>query len=748
MYRAHQSAVGRDVAVKVILPEFANHPNFIRRFEAEARLVAQLEHFHIVPLFDYWREPDGAYLVMRWLRGGSLAERLAGDAVPPKVASRMVTQVAAALTVAHSQGVVHRDLKPGNILLDEEDNAFLTDFGIAKVMSSLNTLENGGRINESEGDLTQTGAIVGSPGYMAPEQADRQPVTPKTDIYSFGVILYELLTGENPFPGVDGISLIYRHLTEPLPSLDIARADLPSGLNDVIQAATAKDPDKRFPDAQSLAAAFHRAVHAEVEPVHTQADLLQATNPYKGLRAFQENDAEDFFGREALSDKLAAHFRTRSRFLAVVGPSGSGKSSVVRAGLIPALRRGVIPGSDRWFITDMIPGMNPMRELASALGRVAIDPPADLLTELQTDVRRLAKVNQQILSNDQDELLLVIDQFEEIFTLVEKEADRAHFLESLLQAVTVPDSNMRIILTLRADFYDRPLLYPKFGDLVRTNMETVMPLSPEELEQAIAGPAVRVGARLEAGLAGAIVADVSEQPGVLPLLQYALTELFERRVDDLLTMSAYRDSGGVTGALARRADEIYANLDTDVRAVTRQLFLRLVTLGEGTEDTRRRVLRNELLSVEGDTHLMSDVIDRYGQFRLLSFDRDPITRSPTVEVAHEALIREWQRLRDWLHESREEVRLQRRITATATEWYNANMDASFLALGARLQQFEGWAATTDLTMTQTESDYLRASLVARETRQAEEQKRLEREMAARAEAEAERDRARVSAALA
>jgi serine/threonine protein kinase len=243
-----------------------------------------------------------------------------------------VDQVASALQVAHQQGVVHRDLKPANILLDEAGNAYLSDFGIAKELTS-------------EAQLTQTGAIVGTPAYITPEHVKSQAVTPQTDIYALGVVLYELLTGMHPFAELSTGELVVKHLSEPLPLARKTHPELPTDVDQVIQKATAKDPEARYPDALELAAEFRRALQLEVTwPAVPEGKIY---NPYKGLRAFQEADAEDFFGREALTGQLLARFSPspprgegENRFLAVVGPSGSGKSSVVKAGLLPALRNG------------------------------------------------------------------------------------------------------------------------------------------------------------------------------------------------------------------------------------------------------------------------------------------------------------------------------------------------------------------------------------------------------------------------
>ncbi len=730
VYRAYQPAVKREVAIKIILPKYANHPDFIRRFESEAQLVARLEHIHIVPLYDYWREPDSAYLVMRWLRGGSLRGALQRGAWEIQDITRLFDQIASALTVAHRQGVIHRDIKPDNILLDQDNNAYLADFGIAKDLS------------EPEG-ASEEGMITGSPAYLSPEQILGQQLSPQCDLYSLGIVAYEMLTGEKPFSTQTTLSdLLQKHLKEPLPPLLTRRPDLPLSAEVVLQRATAKDPNQRFPNALAMAAALREALCVVNPPdlkqrtspaPATDGELtlreatsdftaiagLEPPNPYKGLRAFEVADADDFFGRAALVDRLVERLQSDSpRFLAVIGPSGCGKSSLVKAGLVPALRGNALVGSSRWFYADMTPGPRPLEALADALLRVATRAPADLLAELRADTDGLSRVVDQLLPGADGEFFLVIDQFEEVFTQVEDETERAHFLDCLQAAALDRRGRLRVVITLRADFYDRPLLYPDFGDLVRKHTEVVLPLSPEELEQAIVGPANRVGLALQPGLVTAILNDVGEQPGTLPLLQYALTELFEHRDALTMTLSAYRKSGGVLGALARRADELYNTFDAPGQAVVEQLMLRLVTPGEGTEDTRRRVFTTELSSIAPDGQVLERALNTFGKYRLLTFDRDPITRSPTVEVAHEALIRTWDRLRAWLNTSRDDLLMHRRLIAATADWLEAGRDTSFLLTGSRLEQFESWSGESRLALNQEEKDYLADSVKVRAERRA------------------------------
>jgi WD40 repeat protein/class 3 adenylate cyclase len=433
-----------------------------------------------------------------------------------------------------------------------------------------------------------------------------------------------------------------------------------------------------------------------------------ARNPYKGLRAFEEADAADFFGRESLTEHLVDRVRT-TRFLAVVGPSGSGKSSVVRAGLVPALRGGALDGSERWQIVQLFPGAYPLEELEAALLKVAADPPASLIEQLEDGERGLVRALKRIMADDGTELVLVLDQLEEVFTLVDDEERRVHFLAILERAVGDPHSRLRVVTTLRADFYDRPLLYSGFAELLRDYVEALVPLTPEEFERAIARPAERAGVTFEPGLLAEMVADVANEPGALPLLQYALTELYERREGNVMTRDAYHAIGGVSGALAGRAEEIYDALPEAAQEAARQLCLRLVTLGEGAEDTRRRVDRTELASLEVDQGALAQALDVFGSSRLLSFDRDPRTGTATVYVAHEALLREWGRLRRWIDSARDELRLHRRLASGAREWGGADRDRSFLLRGSQLAQYDALANESRIALTDLEREFVSAS---------------------------------------
>ena len=730
VYQAHQSLLKRDVAVKVILPKYANEPDFIRRFEYEAELIARLEHPFIVPLYDFWRDPNGAFLVMRMVSGGSLRSVMENRVLSEDEVARILDQIATALHVAHRNGVVHRDIKPDNILLDADFNAYLSDFGIA--------LEADMEANPDEDGIT------GSLHYIPPEQIQGASPTPQTDIYALGWVLYEMLAGVHPLEGKTTSMVIMHHLHEPTPDIGEHNQDY-ANYDFVIQRATAKDPAERYESTLEMAKAF-RDIYSASEASFAGSDMatgewdwniddednmvsfatekIELPNPYKGLQAFQEADSDKFYGREALVERLLDRLTEATdlqHFLAVIGPSGSGKSSVVKAGLIPVLRDGRLPGSEEWFIVETFPGTDPFTQLETSLLSIAVNDVPNLAEALRQPEGLHAMV--EALLPENSKFLLFIDQFEELFTQIEDDDLRNLYMDNLVHAFSHPDSRIRVIITLRADYYDKPLQYRNFGDVLRQRTEIVLPLSHDELAEAIQRPAESVMAVFEPGLVETIVNDVGDHPGTLPLLQYALTELFEKRMGYSLNLDTYRDIGGVTGALAGRADELYSAFDVEGQEAIRQLFLRLVNVGEGTDNTRRRVRRSEL----PDTPMMEEVINTYGKSRLLTFDRDPYTREGTIEVAHEAIIRRWERLVTWIDDNREILQIQGRLSSATQEWHTFDRDPAYLATGVRLVQFES-LQDTDAVLNQLEIEFLRQSIDQRDEKRRIEEARKEHEL--------------------
>ncbi len=670
VHRAYKPTSGREVAIKIIGPEHADKSDFVQRFESGAERIAALQHDHIVPLYDYWREPGSAYLVTRWLRGGDLETALQRRRWSLPEAIALLDRIGSALIYAHRLGVLHRDVRPANVLLDDDGTPFLGGFGAARLV------EASGLSGGARGPL--------SPAHAAPEQLTGGRVGPWTDIYQFALVAFEILTSTHPFTAETPERTVERRLDEPFPSASALVAELPAKVDAVLEAAAAPDPNDRYINIEAFLGELHSALG-----VTATSPAPVRRNPYKGLAAFQGTDAADFYGRDMLIDRLVARFAEMSegsRFLVLVGPSGSGKSSVARAGVIPALRAGAVPGSDRWLFAEMQPGANPYHELETALRAVTVGTPEDLAARLSNDELGIHEAIRRSLPGEGWELFLMIDQFEELFSMT-SEPDRSRFVTALVASVTHPRSQLRVMATLRADYFDRPLLHNELGELMRTRTETVLPLTSSSLEEAITSPSDHAGVSLEPGLVGEILGDANGQPGSLPLVQYALTELFERG-GDTMTVEDYQAIGGMSGALGQRADAVLDTLSDPARAVAPKVFLELVELGEGTDDSRRRVHRSALASL-GASGAAVEVIDRFGEARLLSFDRDPTTRSATVEVAHEALLSEWPTLRRWIDDGREQVRTARRIEELADEWEAAGRDKSLLLRGSRLDQADG-----------------------------------------------------------
>lgn len=712
VWRGVQPSVGREVAIKQIRSELVSRPEFIRRFEAEARLIARIEHPHIVPLIDFWRDPDSAYLVMRLLRGDTLERRLDDGPLTIDDTLALARQIGGALSAAHAHDIIHRDVKTGNIMFDESGNAFLGDFGIA--------------LEASQSTGPAAAFSTGSPAYSAPEQIRQEPLNASSDVFSLGVVLFECVTGTLPFADSGSVAaLVERQLHSDFPPVAELRPDVPPHISDAISKATQKTPAERFDSVSAFLAALGTSAAdlliAEDSAIDVASTLI---NPYLGLSAFDEGDRENFFGRESLINSLLVRFSgtgIASRCIGVVGPSGSGKSSVVRAGLSPALREGVVGGSEQWFTTSMVPGSNPFESLEAALLRVAVNPPSSLLSQLQDGQRGVLRCLRRCLVDDRDKIYLVIDQFEEIFTSSDEQV-ASDFLSALAVAVEDPQTPLRLVFTLRADYYDRPLAHPAFARIVDATTVNVTPLSADELERAMVGPAQRHGVGFEPGLVALIVADCIGQPAPLPLLQYAISELFDRRDGATLTIAAYEDMGRLSGALAGRAEAIHNDATEDQRSAVRRTFGRLISPAEETADLRRRVRLGDF----GDDPNTAWVLEKFGEARLVTFDRDPSSREPTVEVAHEALLREWPRLAAWLDADRDVLRSTNAVAAAADAWDDSGRPDTDLYRGGRLENAIGLTVGAPERLRPIDAEFVSASQRSAEEERASEQRRVRR----------------------
>lgn len=758
VYKGYHTSLNRNVAIKVLHPHLATASDFVERFEREASIVARLRHTNIVQVYDFDVLNGLYYMVMEFVDGPNLSTEIKQRQSKARPLTLLeigyITHaLAAALDYAHVRGVVHRDIKPANIMFNAEGQIVLTDFGIVHIMG--------------DAVVQPTGVVLGTPAYMSPEQASGETVGVASDIYAVGVVLYELVTGQLPFKGSNALEVITQHMHTPVPPPRQLRKDIPIELEQAILKAMHKDPLYRQQKAGQLARDIRQAVGMSAEQalayvnitavptpapnaIPSEASLLEVdanvtmigssvtghteaiygAGPYRGLFAFREEDAKFFFGREEFTEQLLELVKEQP-LVAVVGSSGSGKSSVVFAGLVATLRQ-----EGNWTIEDFRPGQDPFQTIAGALvpllyaNLTAQQKPQAVIQLAQTlknGERRLYEVIQQIVTAQPEgtRLLLIADQFEEMFTLCDDVALRHRFLDQLVEAVDIQkfrdEQRFSLVLTLRADFLGQALGYRPFATALRDADVKLGPMSRQDLVRAIANPAKRLGVTFESGLVMRIVSDVGDEPGNLPLLEFALSALWAQRENDQMTHGTYVDIGGVAGALARHANEVYANLSPAEQRLARRAFAQMVQPGEGTEDTRRVANRNELTAEEWQ------LVQKLANERLVVTGVNE-SGLETVEVVHEALIRSWELLREWMAADRSYRAWQERLRSSMSQWQSSGRDEGALLRGTPLQQALEWASSETLILSTQEQDFIKMSRTAVERAEKEKEAQRQREL--------------------
>lgn len=399
--------------------------------------------------------------------------------------------------------------------------------------------------------------------------------------------------------------------------------------------------------------------------------------PFKGLAAFESSDAEFFCGRDRIVSELVARL-AEWPLVGILGPSGIGKSSLLRAGVLPALRAGALPGSARWPQILLRPGMNPCEELGRALGADI----GDVLAGLERGSR----------------MVVAVDQLEEVFTVCESERLRSEFLERLVRAASDHERRVLVLCTLRADFYGRLSAYPEFAEQLSRSHVLVGPLERAELKEAIERPATRAGLEVQAPLVEALVEEVADEPGALPLLSTTLLELWQARSGRVLRLEDHRAMGGVHGGVARIAEAAYMRLSESERRIARMLLLRLAEVGDGAPE-RRLMPLEEIQRIDGAGPVLQALTDA----RLVTVG------SGAVELSHEALLREWPRYRGWLDEDRVGRRLHAHLRVAAGEWGARGRDPADLYRGARLAAALEFAAQHAEEMDRLERQFVAAS---------------------------------------
>jgi len=465
--------------------------------------------------------------------------------------------------------------------------------------------------------------------------------------------------------------------------------------------------------------------------------------PYRSLDTFGEKNTPFFFGRKAYTDDLVENVQNKP-LVAVIGPSGCGKSSVVFAGLIPALK------SERiWHTACFRPGSDPFKEIAGALipllePKMPRNKQLTCINELSDDLKQ-RKVSFQDIIGDvtrrypQDRLLLVIDQFEELFTLCHSEEDRQHFLDEFLAVVKIASdqrkTNIRLVITLRADFLGRALSCQPFANALRECRASLPlgPMSQQELQETIEKPALKLEVTIDDGLIERILEAVMKSPGKLPLLEFALTQMWGRQEKGRLTHKAYDEIGGVEGALTGYAEQVYGSLSQEEQKRVQSLFIQLVRPGEtseGMDDTRRLATRSEL----GEKNW--EVARHLANARLLVAAQnpstrdetlvtakspstrdetpvtaqDPSTKGETVEIVHEALISGWSRLHEWIEANRAFRVWQERLRVETGQWEKSGHDKGALLRGAPLREAEDWLLRRCDDLSEKERTFIQAGM--------------------------------------
>lgn len=415
--------------------------------------------------------------------------------------------------------------------------------------------------------------------------------------------------------------------------------------------------------------------------------------PFKGLASYEAVDAPYFFGREPVVASLVARL-VGAGMVGLVGPSGSGKSSVLRAGLLPALAAGVLPGSDRWTVGLLRPGTTPTAELraavAAALRRARLQPPdegpvGDALDRLPEGIR----------------LVVGADQFEELFTVCDDEGERAAFVADLVRLSRDPSGRAVVIVAIRADQYGRCAAYRDLAESLAANNLLIGPMTAEELGRAVELPARAAGLRVEPQLTAALVSAVAGEPGGLPLLSTTLLELWQRRDGRTMRLEAYERIGGVSGAVARLAESAYARLTEDQRPIARAIVLRLVSVGDDGTLSRRPIAPDTIDA--GRDPDMERVLTILIESRLVTLDEG------RLEIAHEALLREWPRLRRWIEDDTGDRLVREHLARAAADWDRSGRSPAELYRGSRLAAAVDWSADHDREASADERAFLEAS---------------------------------------
>lgn len=790
VYLAHDMVLDRPVAVKFISalePTSGAHEQFL----TEARAAARLQHPNVLTIYRVGEFDDRPFIISEFIRGRALDTVV--KPMPWKRALELGIGLSRGLAAAHRNGVLHRDIKPGNAIIGDDGKVTLLDFGLAKLMdvaalqaelgvtevapisrdaptlsmeppdleaerarfglaaadaspghhasddidarpstlpppertstlppertSTLPPERTSTHPPSSRGGRTTTepsvnvptisgpvaglhstppssrsdaSMIRGTPHYMAPELWRSEPATRRSDVYSLGAVLFELCTGAPPHMNVPLYELPRTVVRRDAVPLKQAAPSVDPRFAAVVDKCLRRDPAERYASGDELREALEQII------LQSRRDSIPEGNPYRGLLPFEPEHRSLFFGRSTEVGTILERLRSDA-VVVVVGESGVGKSSLCKAGVVPLVAEGALGGSRQWSIVSLVPGRSPVTTIAGAFAPVLRTTPEKVAERLRTKPGSLARTLYRRLS-DASGVIVFIDQLEELVTL--SDPIEATIACEAIASLATNVAGVRLLMTARSDLLARLVSLPILGDELPRALYFLRPLSPEKIREAIVGPAHAKGVSFESDdLIKTLVDSTARAEGGLPLLQFALAELWEARANprEPITAHALEAIGGVTGALTRHADTVLASLPPDQLAAARKILTSMVTV----EGTLARRGEDELLAMSDRAR---EALNALVRGRLL------VAReaggAAAYEVAHEALIKNWATLRGWLEEQLESRVVRQRLEAAAAEWERLGRSREELWSARQIAE----AAAVDLgELGVRDAEFLRAS---------------------------------------